>query len=70
LVCAGLFFGTSACTSVPERPPESALKQAKKDSRLEPQEDVDLERRHLAPPPAYGNKVVMAHNEASEAQRF
>lgn len=69
-VTSALAFATAGCTRAPEKPPESPLKQAKKDSRLDPQEEQDLERRHLAPPPAYGNKVVMAQDERSTPAKF
>lgn len=65
-----LLLGASACTKTPDKPPASALKQAKKDSRLDHQEVQDLERRHLAPPPAYGNKVVMAQDERANTHHF
>lgn len=70
LVCAGVLLGTASCTKAPAKPPESALKEAKKDSRLDQPEDLDPERRHLAPPPAYGNKVVMAQHEPTETGHF
>lgn len=70
MVSLGLPLGTASCTRAPEKPPESALKQAKRDSRLDQPEDEEFERRNLAPPPAYGNKVVMAQSELSGTGRF
>lgn len=70
LLLCGLLLSAPACTKAPEKPPESALKQAKQDARLMEQEELELERRHLAPPPAYGNKVVMAQHERSQAAQF
>ncbi len=65
-----LSMGTSGCAKSPQKPPEAPLKQAKKDSRLDEQEQPDVERRHLAPPPAYGNKVVMAADERTTTSEF
>lgn len=70
LFSLAVVFGTTSCAKAPTKPPESALKQAKKDSRLEQREEPDLERRHLAPPPAYGNKVVMAEQVSAEGCQF
>lgn len=70
LLSLGLVLGTAACTKTPQKPPDSSWKQAKKDSRLDQPEDLDPERRHLAPPPAYGNKVVMAQDDRTATHRF
>ena len=70
LLSCGLLLNAAACTKTPEKPPASALKQAKQDARLPEQEEIEQERRHLAPPPAYGNKVVMAQHERSETGQF
>lgn len=65
-----LSLGSVACTKAPQKPPESALKQAQKDERIQAEEDLDPERRHLAPPPAYGNKVVMARTTNAHSTEF
>lgn len=57
-------IGATGCASKMEAPPASALKQARQDSKLD-REQLELERRHVAPPPAYGNKVVLATDENS-----
>jgi len=60
--------GTVACSKAPQKPPEAPLKQAIKDETVE-EELFDAERHHLAPPPAYGNKVVMAeHTDQARGQ--
>lgn len=63
-----LALGSVACTKAPQKPPTSALKQAKKEDR--PTSQDELERRHQAPPPAYGNKVVMAQEENGPTGSF
>lgn len=65
-----VLFGTASCTKAPAKPPESALKHANKDTPSPELEETDLERRYLAPPPAYGNKVVMAKHEDAPTQEF
>lgn len=69
LVALTCLFGTASCAKAPEKPPESALKHAK-DFRPQEPDETDLERRHLAPPPAYGNKVVMAEERRFPSERF
>lgn len=49
-----------ACSRTTGALAASPLKQANQMPRNEPVDDLDVERRHLAPPPAYGNKVVIA----------
>jgi hypothetical protein len=60
----GVFaVSTAACSKVPQKPPEAPLKQAVKEAPFE--EDMLDHDTHRAPPPAYGNKVVMAEREPS-----
>ena len=70
LIALGLALGVTGCQKAPQKPPEAPLKQAKKDDRIDEEKQMDLERRHLAPPPAYGNKVVMAKDEQAPTQHF
>ena len=69
-IALSLSFGSMACNKAPQKPPASPLKQAKKDDRIQQEDDLDPERRHLAPPPAYGNKVVMAKSEQERSATF
>lgn len=62
-------IGATGCASKMEAPPASALKQARQDSKLD-REQLELERRHVAPPPAYGNKVVLAKNQDESRAAF
>ncbi len=68
-IALALLSGSAACTHAPMAPPESPLKQATKDNRQESGAEKDLERRHLAPPPAYGNKIVLAVEEEPTAKQ-
>ncbi|MCH2109323.1 MAG: hypothetical protein MK135_08335 [Polyangiaceae bacterium] len=56
----GLLLLTAACTKQ-LRPPENVEnRQAKSGEQLKNAEIPADEKLHIAPPPAYGNKVVMA----------
>ena len=57
---AGLF--SAGCASTQKRPESTLLKQAKKDEPVQLQEGE--EQPLVAPPPAYGNRVVMAEKKA------
>jgi hypothetical protein len=70
LLALALSIGAVGCTKAPQKPVESPLLQAKKDDRIQAEDDLDLERRHLAPPPAYGNKVVMAVEKTTKTESF
>lgn len=48
-----------ACGSSAVRPPEAPPKPVDPETRVEPRRH-EQEPRLIAPPPAYGNKVVMA----------
>jgi len=65
-----LSMGTAACSAGPPKPPESPLKQAIKDERIDEQDKEDLERRHVAPPPAYGHKIVLATEDNTAQENF
>lgn len=54
---SALLLAVSACASSPPPEPKAPVKQAKKADAPEP------EPHHVAPPPAYGNKIVMAGAE-------
>jgi hypothetical protein len=69
-VALSLSFGSMACSKAPQQPPASPLKQAKKDERIQQEDELDPQRRHLAPPPAYGNKVVMAKSGQDRSTNF
>ena len=60
LVSSGLSLG---CTKLVQGPPETAPKHARHDAPEKPTPATEDYPEHIAPPPAYGNKVVMAHNE-------
>lgn len=49
---------TPACTASAPPPPAKAITQKK--AERDPHGERDREPRHVAPPPAYGNKVVLA----------
>ncbi len=68
LIAASLAF--SGCSRTPVKPPRSPLMEAKKDERIDEEHLRDLERRHMAPPPAYGNKVVMAVDDSRPGGHF
>lgn len=57
-----VLLGAGACASRATQPrvdPPSARKAAN-ETRSDQEKKDESERRHVAPPPAYGNKVVMA----------
>jgi len=62
-----VLLGASGCTQQPQRPPETGTKHARHEVRRDlpapPSEQVP---EHVAPPPAYGNKVVMAYTRTQE----
>jgi hypothetical protein len=61
----GAVVALAGCAAEPVAPPKVPVKkQAQKDT--EQREPAPL--RHLAPPPAYGNKVVMAEAEPPDTQ--
>lgn len=70
LLAMAFALGTAACGGAPRKPPESPQLEARKDERIRAEEERELEHRHLAPPPAYGNRVVMAENKRSSAETF
>ena len=70
LVACTFAFGTTACSKAPLKPPEAPLKQAINDDAFEEEELFDTETHHLAPPPAYGNKVVMAQHADETSGHF
>lgn len=59
-IALGLFvFALNiGCTQTNQRAVEMPARQASKVEKLEDEDRFDIERRHVAPPPAYGNKVV------------
>jgi hypothetical protein len=69
-IALSLALGSAACSQAPQKPAASPLKQAKKDDRPPSQDELELERRNVAPPPAYGNKVVMAKSESDVSRQF
>jgi hypothetical protein len=70
LFACALALGTTGCTKALKKPAQAPLMQAKKDERIDKEQQLDLERRHLAPPPAYGNKVVMAQDDSGKIASF
>jgi hypothetical protein len=54
-----------ACASNPPPVPAKSLDQKK--AERDPNAERQREPRHVAPPPAYGNKVVLAHAEESDS---
>lgn len=67
LLVMGLTLG--GCARHVEAPPSSALKQARQDAKASP-EELELRQRHVAPPPAYGNKVVLAEANQKQSAGF
>lgn len=55
-----LLAATPACTASAPPPPAKAVTQKKAERDPNGERDRDREPRHVAPPPAYGNKVVLA----------
>ncbi len=57
-----------SCNRAVQKPPESSMKHAQRDAK---EQTLTPEAReipeHIAPPPAYGNKVVMAQGEGSSS---
>jgi hypothetical protein len=53
-------LGAPACTASAPPPPAKAITQKKADRDPNLERNRDREPRHVAPPPAYGNKVVFA----------
>jgi hypothetical protein len=68
VLVSALGTGTAGCAGAPQKPPSSAEKHARRDARE--QERREFENEHLAPPPAYGNKVVLAAQTREASQSF
>lgn len=62
LACGALAL-SSGCVHVPQKPIDTKVKQAQNDDK-DRKQFQEYERRHIAPPPAYGNKVVLAQDES------
>lgn len=62
LVASGLTLG---CTKQIQAPPDTALKHARHDLPEKPPHEVEPYPELIAPPPAYGNKVVMAEVDST-----
>lgn len=63
LLIAGLVLVTTACTQHRRTPPADPPTEMQPRTHVTPEERQDLPP-HIAPPPAYGNKVVMASGPA------
>jgi hypothetical protein len=57
MLTASLALVLFGCAKTPSGPPEAPPRQATRVPSS--QEFEELQRRHVAPPPAYGNKVVL-----------
>lgn len=54
---------TLGCTKQIQAPTQTAPKHARHDPQEKPSQTLEQYPEHIAPPPAYGNKVVMAQSE-------
>ncbi len=69
LLLTGLSLTTLGCASSPQKPPETAPKQARVERQDQKQQDQPT-YEHVAPPPAYGNRVVMAEEKREFTNAF